>query len=367
MQRALPEWTGVTQGYEAFLHSGETTYIATDQYPRFARALLASLRRERAPLRNFTTRFDQLLQDVRDLLASLDDERQRDEKIARYIHLHQQMQPYSYVFGYGEDQVVGSLLDELLTDADLDTAQRQRARRASTSPATDLDATAFLARLRKDGLDARALDYADLVRRQVQVRTDRRILWNKVETAIAPFLASRAGKASLPMRILLEATPQEIGKGLPPRTTLEARIGTTFLAYDAQAHFLVGEDHEAVQRHLARPAGALADDVVGNSAYPGLVRGRVRIVLTPEEGDALLKGEILVSDMTTPDLTTACSRAGAIVTDRGGILCHAALVAREMQIPCVLGTEEATRVFRTGDLVEVDAHRGIVRKIAGVA
>lgn len=87
----------------------------------------------------------------------------------------------------------------------------------------------------------------------------------------------------------------------------------------------------------------------------------MRLVLTTEQGDALQKGEILVSDMTTPELTTACSRAAAIVTDRGGILCHAALVAREMRVPAVLGTEDATRILRDGDMVEVDAHAGIVR------
>lgn len=367
MQRALPEWTGVSLGYESFLHSGETTYIATDQYARFARAYLVQLKRERSPLRTFTARFADLLSDVSEFLVTLKEVKRQDEKLARYLQLHQQMQPYSYVFGYGEEQVVGQLLDTLLTEAGLDAAARTRARSAATAPLPDKDATSTLERLRRDGVDARAVDFADLVREHVQVRTDRRVLWSKVEEGMAPYLAWRAGKVSLPVRLLQEATPQEVVKGLPPRPTLEARIGTTFLAHNAQAYFFTGEEHAALRAKLARPAQPDADSVEGNCAFPGLVRGRVRIVLTSEQGDDLQKGEILVSDMTSPDLTAACSRAGAIVTDRGGILCHAALVAREMQIPCVLGTEDATQVFKTGDLVEVDAHRGIVRKIAGVA
>lgn len=367
MQRALPEWTGISQGYESFLHSAETTYIATGQYERFARTYRAQLRRERSPLRAFTNRFAELLADVQAFLATLDEARRHDEKISRYLQLHQQMQPYSYVFGYGEDQIVGALLDELLADAGLDGAARQRARAAATAPLQDGAATSALDRLRRDGVDARAIDFAQLVRQQVQVRTDRRLLWNKVEQAMAPHLAWRANQASLPMRLLLEATPPELVKGLPPRTTLEARIGTTFLAHNAQAYFVTGAEHDAVQRSLSAPSPFLEDHVEGQSAFPGLVRGRVRIVLSPEQGDALLKGEILVSDMTSPELTTACSRAGAIVTDRGGILCHAALIAREMQIPCVLGTEAATQVFRTGDLIEVDATRGYVRKIPEAA
>ena len=361
MQRALPEWTGVTEGYEAFLHCGETTYIGAGQYERFARQMLAKLARERAPLRAFAARFDVLLDDVRAFLPTLKEERRHEEKIARYFQLHQQMQPYSYVFGYGEDQVVGALLDRLL--ADLAPADARAARTAASSPLADGQATATLTRLRQMGADARALDYAELVRRQLQVRTDRRVLWSKVEEAMRPHLARRAEKASLPMRLLLEATPPEIVRGLPPRAVLEARVDATFLAYLGEVHLLTGDEHARVRDHLAVGGPSPGETLEGQSAYPGVVRGRVRIVLQPEQADDLVAGEVLVSDMTTPELTTACSRAAAIVTDRGGILCHAALVAREMRIPTVLGTEEATRVLRDGDLVEVDADRGLVRKL----
>ncbi|MFP5354629.1 MAG: PEP-utilizing enzyme [Gemmatimonadota bacterium] len=364
MQRSLPEWTGVREGYENFLHSGETTYIATGQYERFARAYLCVLERERTPLKLFTDRFERLLDEVRGFHATLAEDRHHGEKIARYVHLHQQMQPYSYVFGYGEDQVVGTLLDRLLVEADLDPGARELVRASATSPLNDERASAQLARARRDGVDARAMDFADLVRRQLQVRTDRRILWNKVEEAMRPHFAHRAGKSVLPVRLLMEATPQEVVGSLPVRSVLESRIGTTFLAHATEVHLLTGEPHLHVQRHLSsRLSEPRPERLEGNCAYPGIVRGRVRIVTTTEQADALLKGEILVSDMTTPELTTACSRAAAIVTDRGGILCHAALVAREMRIPTVLGTEHATSVLQDGDLIEVDAERGIVRLI----
>lgn len=67
--------------------------------------------------------------------------------------------------------------------------------------------------------------------------------------------------------------------------------------------------------------------------------------------------------MTNPDLVTAMKIAGAIVTDLGGITSHAAIVSRELNIPCVIGTKIATKVFKDGDMVEVDANRGDVRKI----
>ncbi len=67
--------------------------------------------------------------------------------------------------------------------------------------------------------------------------------------------------------------------------------------------------------------------------------------------------------MTTPDFLPAMERAAAFVTEEGGITCHAAIVAREMKKPCVIGTKIATKVFKDGDRVEVDATKGVVRKI----
>ncbi|MBI5729435.1 MAG: hypothetical protein HY983_04335 [Candidatus Magasanikbacteria bacterium] len=74
-------------------------------------------------------------------------------------------------------------------------------------------------------------------------------------------------------------------------------------------------------------------------------------------------GNILVSNVTDPTLLPIMKKANAFVTNMGGLTCHAAIVAREMKKPCVVGTKIATHVFKDGDMVEVDAERGIVRKI----
>jgi len=74
-------------------------------------------------------------------------------------------------------------------------------------------------------------------------------------------------------------------------------------------------------------------------------------------------GDILVSHMTDPEIVVAMKKAGAIITDMGGITCHAAIVSRELGIPCVIGTKIATKVFKDGDEVEVDATKGVVRKL----
>ena len=70
-----------------------------------------------------------------------------------------------------------------------------------------------------------------------------------------------------------------------------------------------------------------------------------------------------MTHMTTPDFVPAMRRAAAIVTDEGGVTCHAAIIARELKKPCVVGTKHATQIFKDGDMVEVDANAGIVRKV----
>ncbi len=108
----------------------------------------------------------------------------------------------------------------------------------------------------------------------------------------------------------------------------------------------------------------ISDSVSGSTAYIGkTVRGRVKVVLNASEMKGFVKGMILVSPMTAPENLAIMKIAAAIVTDEGGLTCHAAIVARELKKPCVIGTKIATRVFKDGDMVEVDAVKGIVRKI----
>ncbi len=101
----------------------------------------------------------------------------------------------------------------------------------------------------------------------------------------------------------------------------------------------------------------------GTSAFPGEVRGRVRVLplLNLSPLFEFNEGDILVSVHTNPDLLTFIKRSAAIVTDEGGILAHAAVISRELKKPCVTGTKISTKALKTGDFVEVDATKGVVR------
>ena len=99
----------------------------------------------------------------------------------------------------------------------------------------------------------------------------------------------------------------------------------------------------------------------GNIAYRGNVSGIVRIIHTKEDFTKIKGGEILVTHETTPDYLTILNKVKAIVTDEGGVTSHAAVISREMRIPCVIGTKIATKLLKNGDFVNVDANKGIIK------
>ena len=101
----------------------------------------------------------------------------------------------------------------------------------------------------------------------------------------------------------------------------------------------------------------------GQPASPGKAVGRVRKILSLHQIADMRKGEILVATATMPAFVPAMEKAAAIVTNEGGLLSHAAIVSRELGIPCVVGTKIATRALNDGDLIEVDATNGFVRKV----
>ncbi|HEX2904849.1 MAG TPA: phosphoenolpyruvate synthase [Jatrophihabitans sp.] len=100
--------------------------------------------------------------------------------------------------------------------------------------------------------------------------------------------------------------------------------------------------------------------VTGLSAARGRATGQVRVLTEPGQQNQLQDGEILVAPMTSPDWVPAMRRAGALVTDGGGMTCHAAIVSRELGLPCVVGTRTATTMLHTGQLVTVDGAQGKV-------
>lgn len=102
----------------------------------------------------------------------------------------------------------------------------------------------------------------------------------------------------------------------------------------------------------------------GTIASKGKARGLVHLVISDKDFINFNIGEILVASETRPDFVPVMKKAAAVVCNTGGILCHAAIICRELKIPCLTGVYGATKILKNGDLVEVDAEQGLVRKLA---
>ncbi len=98
----------------------------------------------------------------------------------------------------------------------------------------------------------------------------------------------------------------------------------------------------------------------GLGASPGIGSGKVKVIFNEKEINKVEEGDVLVTTMTTPDMVPAMKRASAIVTDEGGMTCHAAIVSRELGVPAVVGTKEATRILKDGMQITVDGEKGII-------
>ena len=159
-------------------------------------------------------------------------------------------------------------------------------------------------------------------------------------------------------------------KKIIDRKTIEDRKNCFAVVWScAEAEMFAGEKAKALKRkyeaefEFAKQTQADSDALVGKGAFRGVVQGRVKIIFSTEDIEKVKKGDVVVTSMTLPAYIAAMEKAAAFVTDEGGITCHAAIIAREMRKPCVIGTEKATEFFEDDDLVEVDGEKGEVRLI----
>lgn len=200
------------------------------------------------------------------------------------------------------------------------------------------------------------------------LRTERVDVWREVLFLCRPFYRELERRIKLKENQAPHLTYQEVvdflGQGKMPKAE-EIKAGE--LLFLKNGRYKVIRDSSEIKKILQKELKEIDYEKIkiikGVVACKGKVQGRARIVMTPEDCQIMKKEEILVSNMTHPDYLLGFKKAKAVVTDEGGISCHAAIVSREMSKPCIIGTKIATRVLKDGDLVEVDANKGIVKKL----
>jgi phosphohistidine swiveling domain-containing protein len=208
---------------------------------------------------------------------------------------------------------------------------------------------------------ARDFALSKLVRRHAQL-LDLYLMHN----SLLPEIAKRLKRSRVQVQIMLYCEVNNAllnGKILSQRD-LKIRFKDCVLYTEKNFETIyTGKILQKIVKTLKTKVNKNISEVTGQTAQPGYAKGTVKKIFRAKDMHKMRKGDILVSIATDPDIVPAMKMAGAIVTEQGGITSHAAIVSRELGIPCVIGTKIATKIFKDGDKVEVDANKGIVKKL----
>ncbi len=158
---------------------------------------------------------------------------------------------------------------------------------------------------------------------------------------------------------------EDFAKGKIPAQVLFYRREHSFIDYNTHPPaILTGKPAQLAEEGLWKTSELSKKEVNGVCASPGVAIGTCRVIKSKKQLHELRAGEILVTSMTDPEFVPFLKKVAGIITDDGGITSHSAIIARELGVPCIVGTKVATKVIQTGDRVELRAHHGLCRMIA---
>jgi len=214
--------------------------------------------------------------------------------------------------------------------------------------------------------------YCEIMQELALLRFELKHAWCGAETVCLDFLKHIAERIGIDFGIFIQAYNYsdlfryfEENRKLTDKE-IKDRMDYSVIHYKGNSiTYLYGEE----ARKYFREFHEEKQEIKGNVAHKGKIKAKVRIVKVDdlkrfaEDVKQFQKGEVLVTTMTSPIMVPLASKSSAIITDEGGMLSHAAVIARELDVPCIVGTHDATKTFKDGDFVEIDVEKGIVRKI----
>lgn len=210
-------------------------------------------------------------------------------------------------------------------------------------------------------------EYVQFVMKMRDIRKDP-IAW--VQAVLAEIANEMIKRSGLKSESITTLSPLEYKKGIQwlkeNKDDLEKGLEGVVLFIDDSGKILKEYMSPNSIRHDIDALLGLNKEVVeikGQPASKGSNKGKVRIIIDPEGPEAaeFTQGDILVTSMTRPEFVPLMKKAGAIITNEGGVTCHAAIISRELGIPCVISTKIATKILKNGDIVEVLADKGLVK------
>ena len=225
--------------------------------------------------------------------------------------------------------------------------------------------------IRKYGLPKGTVNLAQALAYSIWWQDHRKAVSWRFHTAVDSLSKIAAARYSIPSDSIADYLAEEwirlleTGQTINQRALRNRRRLYVYTSTSRGYRMFIGSQAHKIARPFSPNQDAASGKNVlhGTAVSQGRVTGRVRILMSSRDASTMRKNEILVAPMTSPDFISAMRLAKAIVTDVGGLMSHAAIIARELGKPCVVGTKFATRLLHNGDWVEVDAEKGIVRKI----
>lgn len=220
--------------------------------------------------------------------------------------------------------------------------------------------------IQKFNLSADEKEFIDLVKEFVFLRTFRTESLARANYLVKPFLqeASEILKVDREDIVFLSVDEiiDSINKRIEYTNIIKQRKNGHYMILCDDVIEIFTEDERLLvdELNIFNFGIGEGDKITGQIAWRGIAKGKVKIVKDQKDISKVKDGDILVAVMTFPNYIPAMEKASAFVTDEGGILCHAAIVSREMKKPCIIGTKTATKLLKDGDLIEVDANNGFV-------
>ena len=203
------------------------------------------------------------------------------------------------------------------------------------------------------------------------MRTEDHWVMSKSSYYVIPLYTEIAWRLGLTYYDLKEFLPEEIlyflKEGLKtPRQELAARLKlSTHIQFKGKRYFFTGKQAQEIKRTVTG-AGFLSarKEFYGRPAHPGKVIGKVKLALDFNVLSTIQKGDIVVGAFMSSMFGPALSKASGLVTEFGGLTSHPVIVAREFNIPCIVGVKDITKYLKNGDMVEIDGGKGIIKKIS---
>ena len=224
--------------------------------------------------------------------------------------------------------------------------------------------------LRRVDPDRKFRRIIDLARDNSYLRNRRVEAWFNADYGASSIYAEVARRAHFNPNWIMEVTVPEMmaalqGQSLPTKIEMQKRLKNyAMVVRKGKTRLITDPKQIRILEHTFSVAVTHSDVIHGSMAcLGGIIRGRAKVCLDKGEIGKVKRGDILVTQFTTPDFVPAMERAAAIVADQGGVSSHAAIVSRELGVPCVIATQNGTRIIHDNDLLEIDARKGIVRII----